>query len=75
MPIFRSNRSRNENEIPRLKFLFYQNSDTIFDHVDEENNIFKVSKLGKCTALPATNNEDSKSSRSSIRRYQKHSPR
>lgn len=61
------------SESSRSRFLFYQNSDTIFDHVDDDGNVFKVNKLGKSTCLPVSN--DSNCARAPIRKYQKHSPR
>ena len=58
------------------KFLFYQNSDIVFDYVDDDGNIFKVDKLGKCTSMPSENERSHSSvSNYSIAEYSNHAPR
>ena len=64
----------NNKEISSNKFLFYQNSDTILDHVDDEGNIFKIDKFGKCISIPIDQSQSSSSS-FSLSDYDNHSPR
>jgi hypothetical protein len=64
----------NNKEISSNKFLFYQNSDTILDHVDDEGNIFKIDKFGKCSSIPIDQSQSSSSS-FSLSDYDNHAPR
>ena len=65
---------RNTVESSKSKFVFSQNTDEIFNHEDEDGNMFKVSKYGKCSSLPSVTREENRT-KNLIRQYQKHSPR
>ncbi len=61
-------------ENSKNRFVFNQNCEEIFQHEDEEGNLFKTTKYGKSICQPNPSREAIRH-KSLIRQYQKHSPR